>query len=89
VTSGWVPDGAITDQAEDTVNDAVARCRTQIPSGKGTDYCIECEEPIPEARKRAVPGARLCVSCQSELDRKNKRGHSLYNRRGSMDSQLK
>lgn len=89
MTSGWVPDGAVTDQAEDTINDAVARCRVQIPNGSGTDHCIECGNPIPEARKKALPGSVMCVPCQSELDRKNKKGHSLYNRRGSMDSQLK
>jgi phage/conjugal plasmid C-4 type zinc finger TraR family protein len=28
-------------------------------------YCIDCEEEIPEARRRAVPGCRRCVDCQS------------------------
>jgi len=27
-------------------------------------HCFECGEEIPEGRRRAVPGARLCVSCQ-------------------------
>jgi phage/conjugal plasmid C-4 type zinc finger TraR family protein len=26
--------------------------------------CDECGEPIPEGRRLAVPGVRLCVSCQ-------------------------
>jgi len=28
-------------------------------------YCSDCEEEIPEARRRAVPGCRRCVDCQS------------------------
>jgi phage/conjugal plasmid C-4 type zinc finger TraR family protein len=27
--------------------------------------CIDCGEEIPEARRRAVPGCRRCVDCQS------------------------
>ncbi|WP_297250737.1 TraR/DksA C4-type zinc finger protein [Bosea sp. (in: a-proteobacteria)] len=40
-----------------------------------------------EARRRAMPGARLCVACQSGHDRSA--ALSGYNRRGSKDSQLK
>ena len=32
-------------------------------------HCETCGERIPEARRRAVPGVRLCVECQQELDR--------------------
>jgi len=42
----------------------------------------------PEARQKAVPGVRLCINCQSELDKENKKT-SGYNRRGSKDSQLR
>ena len=31
-------------------------------------YCEECGEPIPEARRLAIPGVRLCVDCQEEVD---------------------
>ena len=51
-------------------------------------YCEECGEEIPEARRKAMPGVRLCISCQEEADKQN-RAVSLYNRRGSKDSQLK
>jgi RNA polymerase-binding transcription factor DksA len=47
-----------------------------------------CASVIPEARRRALPGVRKCVPCQSEADRLDAR-QSLYNRRGSKDSQLK
>ncbi|MBI4965864.1 MAG: TraR/DksA family transcriptional regulator [Desulfomonile tiedjei] len=34
--------------------------------------CEECGEPIPEARLRLFPAARLCVRCQEELDQYEK-----------------
>ncbi|WP_279020124.1 TraR/DksA C4-type zinc finger protein [Serratia rubidaea] len=27
--------------------------------------CDECGEQIPEARRRTVPGVRLCIDCKS------------------------
>lgn len=26
--------------------------------------CLDCEEPIPEARRKAVPGCQRCIDCQ-------------------------
>jgi len=31
-------------------------------------HCLECGEAIPEARRKAVPGAQFCVECQQHLD---------------------
>lgn len=31
--------------------------------------CQSCEEEIPIARLKAVPGATRCIACQRELDR--------------------
>ena len=50
--------------------------------------CEECDAPIPAARRKAVPGVRLCVACQEGHDEEN-RSAGLYNRRGSKDSQLR
>lgn len=38
--------------------------------------CEECDEPIPEARRAAVPGVAYCVTCQhiAELKSKHYRG---------------
>jgi DnaK suppressor protein len=35
-------------------------------------FCEECEEPINERRLLLMPFARLCVRCQSELERRAK-----------------
>ena len=81
-------DGAVQDQIQDSINDEVARARRNLPKGESLHFCEECGEPIPEARRKALPGVRLCVACQEEAD-KDQRAVSLYNRRGSKDSQLR
>lgn len=27
-------------------------------------FCVECDEEIPEGRRKAMPGVALCVHCQ-------------------------
>jgi len=88
VAGGWSSDGAVQDQIDATVEDAVQRARSELPRGQGLRHCEECETLIPEARRVAVPGVRLCVNCQSELDKKQT-DVSGFNRRGSKDSQLR
>lgn len=87
MASGWAPDGAVQDQIDDSITDAVRLARSRLPSGPGEMHCQECGEEIPEARRRAMPGARLCVHCQSGRD--HSAAVSGYNRRGSKDSQLR
>ncbi|NDY41256.1 TraR/DksA family transcriptional regulator [Dissulfurirhabdus thermomarina] len=31
--------------------------------------CVDCGRPIPEARRRAVPGCQRCRECQEECER--------------------
>lgn len=76
------------EQIEATVESAVQLAKSRLPKGESLTHCEECESPIPEARRLALPGVRLCVACQTELERQQK-GVELYNRRGSKDSQLR
>ena len=85
---GWVQDGPVQEEIDAGVADAVKRARSRLGKGKSRTHCERREEAIPEARRRALPGVRLCVACQSELE-KTESKFSLYNRRGSKDSQLK
>ncbi len=85
---GWSRDGAVQEQIDATVQSAVQLAKSRLPEGEGLTYCEECEAAIPEARRRALPGARLCVQCQAELEKKQKT-LTLYNRSGSKDSQLR
>jgi len=88
MAGGWSRDGAVQDQIDADVEDAVKRARSQLPSGEGSTNCENCEEIIPIARRKAMPGVRLCVKCQSEME-KQEQVFSGYNRRGSKDSQLR
>lgn len=88
MASGWAGDGAVQDQIDASVQDAVKLARSRIPKGKSLSCCEECDERIPEARRKAVPGVRLCIKCQSEME-KGQTFSSVFNRRGSKGSQLK
>ncbi len=88
MATGWAGDGAVQDQIDATINDAVQRARQQLQKGPGLMRCEECDARIPAARRNAVPGVRLCVACQETHDAEN-RSAGLYNRRGSKDSQLR
>jgi len=88
MAGGWSHDGAVQEQIDASTEDEVKRVRSKLTGGESLEFCEECGEPIPEARRTAIPGVRLCVECQAELDKQdsNKAG---FNRRGSKDSQLR
>jgi phage/conjugal plasmid C-4 type zinc finger TraR family protein len=88
MASGWANDDAVQEQIDSSIEDAVQRARSQLPRGESLRHCDECDAAIPEARRQAIPGVRLCVACQSERD-KQQAAMGGYNRRGSKDSQLR
>lgn len=88
MASGWANDDAVQEQIDSSIEDAVARARSQLPKGESLRHCEACDALIPEARREAIPGVRLCVTCQAEHDRENA-AFTGYNRRGSKDSQLR
>jgi phage/conjugal plasmid C-4 type zinc finger TraR family protein len=87
MAGGWSKDGAIQDQIDASINDAVKRARNQLPKGESLTHCEECDAEIPQARREAIAGVRLCVVCQEAHD--ESAGAEIYNRRGSKDSQLR
>ena len=88
MAGGWSKDGAVQEQIDASVQDAIARSRSQLSNGKSLTHCEECGIKIPQARREAVQGVRLCVTCQAKAD-KEQLSNSGYNRRGSKDSQLR
>ena len=88
MAGGFAKDGAVQEQIDATVEDAISRARDQLPRGQSLENCEECDAAIPEARRQAVPGVRLCINCQAKHD-KDAKAASGYNRRGSKDSQLR
>ena len=87
MAGGWARDGAVQEQIDESIADAVKGARARLPAGAGLAYCEECGGRIPAARRRALPGVRTCVPCQVERDRS--RPNAGINRRGSKDSQLR
>lgn len=88
MAGGFAKDGAVQDQIDATVEDAIKHARDQLPKGESLKNCDECDTAIPEARRNAVPGVRFCIICQTEFDKKNQTAGGI-NRRGSKDSQLR
>jgi phage/conjugal plasmid C-4 type zinc finger TraR family protein len=90
VATGWAKDGAVQEQIDASIADAVERARLLLAQAQGASltHCEDCEEEIPEGRRRAVPGVRRCVRCQEAVDAEA-RFRDPVNRRGSKDSQLR
>lgn len=53
---------------------ALENWRRRNATTPGAAVCIECEEPIPAARRRVNPSAVRCVGCQTEFERSPRRG---------------
>jgi phage/conjugal plasmid C-4 type zinc finger TraR family protein len=88
MAGGFAKDGAVQEQIDASIEDAIQHARSRLPRGESLGQCEKCSEAIPEARRKAVPGVRLCISCQETVD-KEQVNISGYNRRGSKDSQLR
>ncbi len=88
MAGGWYKDGAVQDQIDADIADAVAQLKKQQATGPSLTHCEECDTPIPKARQEAIQGVRLCVACQ-DIEDKSNNNQSAYNRRGSKDSQLR
>lgn len=88
MATGWARDGAVQDQIDASVEDAVERARSQLPRGESLRRCEECGGEIPPARRQAVPGVRLCIACQQTFDDRRSTQAGI-NRRASKDSQLR
>jgi len=58
MAGGWARDGAVSEQIEASISDELARMKgRRAPVGESLTHCAECEEPIPEARRAAMPGS--------------------------------
>ena len=67
MAGGWAPDGAEQQQIDDSLNDALQYARAALPQGRSARECVECGEPIPEARRRALPGVQSATAFGSRL----------------------
>lgn len=88
MAGGWSRDGAVQEQIDASIEDAVKQARSRLPAGESPEHCEECGAAIPAARRHAIPGVRFCITCQAAHDREYAL-FSSYNRRGNKDSQLR
>jgi len=88
MAGGWSRDGAVQEQIDASVEDAVKKARTMLPEGESLRECDECGAAISQARREAIPGVRLCIDCQQELEN-DQGGVPGMNRRASKDSLLR
>lgn len=90
MATGWAKDGAVQDQIEASIEDEINRMKAlrKTPKGESFEFCAECGEAIPQARREAIVGVKICIDCQKERDaRFTPRGG--INRRAPKGSQLK
>ena len=88
MAGGWSKDGAVQEQIEASLVEAIELARSRLHKGESASRCEECGIAIPEARRKAIMGVRYCIACQAENNQQQLL-MSGYNRRGSKDSQLR
>ena len=57
---------------EDLHRDAALSMHRLNHSAVSATHCEECDEELPEARRKAYPGCAMCVECQGEQELRNK-----------------
>ena len=67
MATGWAGDGAVQDQIDATVKDAISRVQSQLPKGPSLVNCAHCAAEIPEARRIAIVKVRLPSSDHHEF----------------------
>ena len=88
MATGWARDGAVQDQIDASVADAVEKARGRLPKGESLSHCEECGAAIPLVRRAAIAGVSRCINCQQASD-EAQAARGGINRRGSKDSQLR
>ena len=100
MATGWAGDGAVQQQIDDSIEDAIKRARAQLPSGPSLSHCEECgeenfflfgltAEEVEATRAYYDPNALIEADRLAALGTLAAGIASLYNRRGSKDSQLR
>lgn len=57
--------------AQQLIDSAVAN--REVYAGTSREICVDCDEPIPEGRRDAIPGCQRCTDCQYIHDRRHSR----------------
>ncbi|XPV75187.1 MAG: TraR/DksA C4-type zinc finger protein [Desulfovibrio sp.] len=57
--------------AEEQERKLMLENRPAAPSGPSATHCEECGNEIPQARREAVAGCKLCITCQTETEKEH------------------
>lgn len=65
---------AAQEQTDLILESQIQAARTPA-AGVSATFCVDCDRPIPEERRAALPGVELCVYCKelAELNAKHYR----------------
>ena len=55
MASGWARDGAVQDQIDVSVEDAVKLARSRLVTGESLTRWEQCDCGIPQERRKAIP----------------------------------
>ncbi len=61
MAGGWSTDGAVQDQIDATVEDAIRRARSELPHGESLGKCEECDSENVIYQE----GCLICTDCGS------------------------
>lgn len=67
-----IADRAEEREAEMRADALAAQRRRTYTTKAALLWCEECDEGIPLQRRLAVPGVRLCITCQSRLEQQQR-----------------
>ncbi|MEG7410104.1 TraR/DksA C4-type zinc finger protein [Citrobacter freundii] len=66
----------IIDQAsalEEMMRDHAIQAHRLNHSAVSATHCSDCDEELLDSRRKAYPGCTMCVSCQDDAERRNRR----------------
>ena len=58
---------------EDLQRDAALSMHRLNHSAVSATHCEECGDKLQDARRKAYPGCTMCVECQVDAERRNRR----------------
>lgn len=59
MASGWAGDGAVQDQIDSTIDDAVARARRELPRGESNKFVMNVESRFRRPVDRPSQGSDI------------------------------
>ncbi|MBC9154695.1 TraR/DksA family transcriptional regulator [Escherichia coli] len=60
-------------QLEDLQRDAALSMHRLNHSAVSATHCEECDVPLKKERREAYPGCTMCVDCQADAEKRNRR----------------